>query len=103
MKKLLLAFFLLQPLTSWAVVIGGSNLGFSGYPEFNEISPSPPLTDDRYAWDSYQTEVNNYVAKAKQYVNDADSDIQRVQESQQDVINKANSVVNEYNRAVNGY
>lgn len=100
MKIIISLFFLVCPIFSHAVVIGGSNLGFSGYPEFSEVEPSAPYSDDKYSWENYQREVEDYTEKAKQYLEDSNSDIQRVQEAQQDAIQKANSVVEEYNRNV---
>ena len=103
MKIITLIFSLLLPLTSYAYVYGGSNLGYSGYPEFSGYEPSPPFSDDQFAMDNYKREVEDYVTKAKQYVEDADSDAKRVREAQQEAIGKANRVVEEYNRKVNGY
>lgn len=99
-KALPLLAVLLMPTASLATVFGGSNLGFSGYPEFSEVEPTPPYSNDQYAWESYKQEVDAYTAKAKQYLEDANSDIQRIQEAQQEAINKANSVVQEYNSKV---
>lgn len=94
-------FFL--PIYSKAAVFGGSNLGFSGYPEFSEYPPSPPFGDDKFAWESYKREVEDYVNKAKQYVDDANSDIERVNEAKAEAIRKANEAVEEYNRKARGY
>lgn len=103
MKEFLFVSVLLLPLSSYAYVYGGSNLGYSGYPEFSGYEPSPPFSDDQFAMDNYKREVDDYVTKAKQYVEDADSDAKRVREAQQETIEKANRVVEEYNRKVNGY
>lgn len=86
-----------------ASVYGGSNLGYSGYPEFNGFPPSAPYGNDKYAWDNYKQEVEDYVRKAKQYIADADSDIERINEEKQNAIRKANNVVEEYNRNAKGY
>ncbi|EMX0849503.1 hypothetical protein AAF302_000710 [Pluralibacter gergoviae] len=103
MRYLTIFFFIALPFTASAIVIGGSNLGFSGYPEFSEIAPTPPFSDDRYAWDSYRSEVADYAEKAKKYVEDSNSDMQRIKEAQQDAIQKANDVVEEFNRKAQGY
>ncbi|WP_395490890.1 hypothetical protein ACG1VR_10545 [Cedecea davisae] len=103
MKNIFLISALLLPISSYAAVYGGSNLGYSGYPEFSEIEPSQPYSSDQYAMDSYKREVENYVAKAKQYVEDADSDAKRVRKAQQEAIDKANAVVADYNRKMNSY
>lgn len=86
-----------------AAVFGGSNLSFSGYPEFNEYPPSPPYGNDKYAWENYKREIENYANKAKEYVENANNDISRIQEAKQEAIQKANNAVDEYNRNVRGY
>ncbi|WP_260679813.1 hypothetical protein [Serratia liquefaciens] len=103
MKWLIVFAYLSVPLSANSAVFGGSNLGFSGYPEFSEFPPSPPYGDDRYAWDNYKREVEDYVNKAKQYVDDANSDIERVNEAKAEAIRKANEAVEEYNRKARGY
>lgn len=102
-RNFIILFCLTLPFTASAIVVGGSNLGFSGYPEFSEIAPTPPYSDDQYAWDSYRREVADYAEKAKQYLEDANSDMKRIQEAQQDAIQKANDVVEEFNRKAKGY
>ncbi|MEI7245243.1 hypothetical protein [Pectobacterium carotovorum] len=89
--------------TSNAYVYGGSNLNFSGYPDFSELTPSAPYGNDQYMWNNYKFEVENYVRKAKEYVENGDNDIKRIKEAQQKTINDANQVVEEYNRKVRGY
>lgn len=89
--------------TASAYVMGGSNLGFTGYPEFSDMEPNLPFGDDQFAMENYRREVANYVDKAKQYVDNSNSDIQRIKEAQQEAIDKANRVVEEYNRKVRGY
>lgn len=103
MNKFMLLVLLFLPLTSSAIVIGGSNLGIGGYPEFTEIAPMPPYSDDRYAWENYRRQVDDYTEKAKQYLEDSNSDMQRIKKSQQEAIRKANEVVEEYNSAAQGY
>lgn len=100
LQALPLLSVLLMPTACLATVFGGSNLGFGGYPEFSEVAPTPPYTNDQYAWENYKQEVDAYTAKAKQYLEDANYDIQRIQEAQQDAINKANAAVQEYNNQV---
>ncbi|MFS7308015.1 hypothetical protein [Rahnella inusitata] len=102
MIKIILLILLVVPLSSHAVVFGGSNLGFSGYPEFTDPPPSPPFSDDQFAWDSYKNEVQDYMNRAKQYVDDSDSDIKRIEDAKDDAIRKANDAVNEYNSRVRG-
>ncbi|MFJ5316850.1 hypothetical protein [Pectobacterium versatile] len=89
--------------TSNAYVYGGSNLNFSGCPDFSELTPSAPYGNDQYMWNNYKFEVENYVRKAKEYMENGDNDIKRIKEAQQKTINDANQVVEEYNRKVRGY
>ncbi|CAM3641954.1 hypothetical protein KLVA111870_12915 [Klebsiella variicola] len=103
MRNFIILFCLALPFSASAVVIGGSNLGFGGYPEFNEIEPTLPYSDDQYAWENYRRQVADYTEKAKQYLEDSSSDMKRIQESQQEAIDKANRVVEEYNRKAKGY
>ncbi|WP_227414481.1 hypothetical protein [Serratia sp. X3] len=86
-----------------ASVYGGSNLSYSGYPEFNDFPPSAPYGNDQYAWDNYKQEVEDYVRKAKEYISYADNDMERINEGKQAAIRKANNAVEEYNRSVKGY
>ncbi|EUB38321.1 hypothetical protein HMPREF1502_5744 [Klebsiella sp. AS10] len=67
------------------------------------MEPSPPYTDDQYAWENYRRQVADYTEKAKQYLEDSNSDMKRIQESQQEAIDKANRVVEEYNRKAKDY
>lgn len=43
MKKFIIILILIIPGISHAAVYGGTNLGYSRYPEFNEREPSPPF------------------------------------------------------------
>lgn len=95
--KLIPLLLLLSPLTCSAIVFGGTNLGYSGYPEFSEMPPTKPYSDDRYSWEEYRRQVDDYTAKAKEYLENSNADIKRIQEAQEDAINKANAVVSEYN------
>lgn len=103
MRNYIVLFYLALPFSASAIVMGGSNLGFGGYPAFSEMEPSPPYTDDQYAWENYRSQVADYTEKAKQYLEDSNSDMKRIQESQQETIDKANRVVEEYNRKAKGY
>lgn len=100
MKVVYCFLILVLPTVSHAAVYGGSNLGFGGYPEFSESPPSPPYSDDEYAWDRYRRDVQSYSEKAKEYLEDSDSDIKRIKEAQEDAIQKANDAVEQYNRQV---
>lgn len=91
MKKILLCVILLlfwATSVTFAYVYGGTNLGYSGYPEFNAYLSYNPS----------RSEVEMYLEEAKKYVKNGDYDIQRIKEAQNNAINKANDAVSTYNR-----
>ncbi|HAT2607140.1 TPA: hypothetical protein I8235_000049 [Kluyvera intermedia] len=96
-SKLFPLLFILAPFASSAIVLGGTNLGYMGYPEFSEVAPSRPYSDDQYSMEEYRRQVANYTAKAKEYLENSNADIKRIQEAQEDAINKANAAVRQYN------
>ena len=98
MNKTALLLIALVPQVVSAAVFGGSNLGYGGYPEFTQMEPTPPYSNDQYAWDNYRREVERYTSDVKEYLEDANNDMKRIQEAQQEAIDKANRVVEEYNR-----
>lgn len=72
---------------AFAYVIGGSNLGVLGYPEFNSyISYNPS-----------HSEIEQYIWDAKVYVENCNYDIQRIQEAKSNTIDKVNDAVYQYN------
>ncbi|HDW3536670.1 TPA: hypothetical protein RMN37_001625 [Escherichia coli] len=98
MNKTVLLLIALVPQVASAAVFGGSNLGYGGYPEFTQMEPTPPYSNDQYAWENYRREVERYTSDVKEYLEDANNDMKRIQEAQQEAIDKANNVVEEYNR-----
>lgn len=94
MRKLILTL-LFTPLTCFA--FGGSNLDVMGYPEFDEIKPIQPYSNDEYSRANYRNEVEEYIRKSKEYVDNANDDIDSIQNAKNNAINKANQVIQEYN------
>ena len=86
-----------------ASVFGGSNLGFSGYPEFSDSEPSPPYNRDEYSMGAYKRDVERYIQNAKDYTENANNDMKRIREAQDDALEKANRVVEEFNKTARGY
>ncbi|MDA5547371.1 hypothetical protein OP862_14635 [Yersinia massiliensis] len=82
-----------------AAVFGGSNLGFSGYPEFSDSEPTPPYNPDEYSMRAYKGDVERYIQNAKDYTENASNDMKRIREAQEGALEKANRVVEEHNRA----
>lgn len=104
MKKIIvLALTVFFALPAKAVVYGNSNLDFMGYPEFDEFPPSEPYSRDRYSFDQYRDEVEEYVRKAQDYVEAGNNDIQRIKEAQEEAIEKANQAISDFNDWANGY
>ncbi len=106
MRKRIVVVALLSCLflfSLFAYVIGGTNLGYLGYPEYSKVKPSKPYTSykgtvTKYQYEAYKSSVEDYVDGAKQYIENGNNDIKRIQEEQRDAIKSANDVVDEYNR-----
>lgn len=60
------------PLSAHAVVFGGSNLSFAGYPSHACFKPTKPfkpyLFDNQWEIDSYNSSVNIYNSLLEQYL-----------------------------------
>jgi hypothetical protein len=102
MKKLIKSsvLVLLFPLSGYAMVFGGSNLGFRGYPSHDCIKPTRPFKpysfNSQWELDSYNTEVDLYNSQLRQYlscideyVENAKNDIKRIKEKAQQAIDEA--------------
>lgn len=74
--------------TASAFVMGGTNLGFSGYPSHDCRKPYAPYDRSSFAVEQYRSDVQRYVRCMREYVDNANSDIERIQEAQQDAINE---------------
>ena len=85
----------------FAFVIGGSNLGYMGYPDFSSYYPSKPFSYNNEVsemeFDRYRDSVQQYVDSAREYVKNGNNDIQRISEAQEEAINKANEAIDEFN------
>jgi hypothetical protein len=93
----LLVLVLLSP--AHALVIGGTNLSFSGYPDNSCIKPIPPekpYSRDSYAIDYYNSQVdlynsalNEYMDCIRVYLENAKNDIARIKEKYNEAIESA--------------
>lgn len=84
-----------------AVVYGGSNMSYSGYPGSTCSKPSKP--DRPYgttSWDidsynakvrDYNSEMRQYIECVKAYLDNANNDIRRIKEQIDEEISKAKS------------
>ncbi|AGH97815.1 hypothetical protein A11S_995 [Micavibrio aeruginosavorus EPB] len=85
--------FLVWAENSYAYVIGGSNLGFSGYPEADCVVPYKPYEFlDEYEVERYNRNLEEYVTCIKEYLENADNDIRRIQEAAEAAIREAKSL-----------
>ena len=100
----IISVILLFPLSgTQAMVFGGSNLGFMGYPDHECTPPyskpyKPYSFSDQYQIDTYNAEVEQYNSEMRryrdcirEYVENAKNDIQRVREKANEAINQSNS------------
>ena len=94
---MLLSVALSFPLCAAAVVYGGSNLGFGGYPSMSCNKPQKPYKpysfNNQWEVDTYNSQVNEYneeyrqyISCVKEYVDNAQNDINRIKEKVQDAI-----------------
>lgn len=87
-----------------AVVFGGTNFGFGGYPDHRCTQPfgkpiKPFRFTEQYQIDAYNSEVRAYNADldhyldcVRTYIDDADNDVKRIREKVDDAIREANSL-----------
>ncbi|HEX4304095.1 MAG TPA: hypothetical protein VHZ78_14960 [Rhizomicrobium sp.] len=87
-----------------AVVFGGSNLGFMGYPDSSCRKPySKPVRPYNFSSqfdidsynrqvDEYNFELDHYIRCVKEYVENANNDINRIKEKADDLITDAKSL-----------
>ena len=101
-KIVLLLTILLYPLYVHAMVFGGSNLSFTGYPSHDCMKPTKPYKpysfNSQWEVDSYNSEVESYNFELQQYlscideyVENANNDIKRIKEKAQEAIDEANN------------
>lgn len=87
--------------TAGAYVIGGSNFTMSRYPEPDcdapYSKPTRPYSDDKWAIDQYNREVERYNDDLREfrrcgveYIENANNDIRRIQEAVQDLVSESN-------------
>lgn len=88
--KLFLAFALmLTSATAGASVFGGSNLGFSGYPEPDCRKPYEPYSDSRMDREICRDEVERYFRCVNEYLENANNDVERIRQAQEEAIAEA--------------
>lgn len=98
--KFLLIITALYACYSFAYIGDKSNFGLSEYPEFYRSQPYPPAGKDKFSYDQYRYEVEEYVKKTKEYLEAADNDIRRIQDAQEKAARKAKQVIEDFNNWV---
>lgn len=97
---ILIILSLFLPFSAYAVIFGGSNLGYSGYPSHSCTKPIKPIKpysfDSQWEIDSYnsQVEIYNsqlqlYISCIKEYIENSNNDIKRIKEKVQEAIDEA--------------
>lgn len=84
--------------TAMAIVIGPSNLPIFGYPDHHCHEPSAPYSNDRYAWEGFRSDANQYIDCINEYVEAGNNDILRIQVSQQQALREADSFISRVGR-----
>jgi hypothetical protein len=77
-----------------AFVVGPTNLSFMGYPEHNCHQPIRPYSNDRYAWESFQSDAEEYVDCINDYVEAGNNDARRIRDAQDDALREARAFAN---------
>jgi hypothetical protein len=96
MKKLVtvsvLAMFLLAE-PAHGLVLGPTNLSVLGYPESRCTEPPIPYDNDKYLWEIFKFDAEQYEKCMREYIEAANLDSQRA-------IEKGNEAVENFNRFV---
>jgi hypothetical protein len=94
--------FLLIPTNSYPAVVGGSNLGFGGYPSNKCEKPTKPVKPDSFnsqdETDSYNSQIELYNSENQAYINcineyisNANNDAKMIKNRAQEAVDKANN------------
>lgn len=84
----------------FAIVLGGTNLEFSGYPDHSCRKPNKPIKpyslDRQWEVDSYNRQVDlynferqRYITCMKEYLENAGNDIKRIEEKMEAAVAEA--------------
>jgi hypothetical protein len=88
-RILVFMLLLITANDAFAVVFGGSNLGFMGYPKHNCSKPYKPLSfKSEYELNRYKDDFENYIRCINEYVENANNDIKRVTEAAEEAISE---------------
>ena len=94
MKCLACLFAAVVALPAAAIVYGGTNFGFLGYPDPDCSEPYKPYQfSSDFARQQFVSEVEDYLACMREYVDNANNDVKRVVEARDQAIDDANSYV----------
>lgn len=91
-RTIILAIALFVAAPALAIVIGGSNLGFLGYPKHDCHKPYYPTSfSSEWERDRYIDEWNAFIDCINEYVEAGKNDIDRINEAQREAISDAGS------------
>lgn len=105
-KKVIVAIAVLLSagiLFAYEFVIGGTNFGYSGYPEFSNLPPSRPYstivssTISEREYSQYRDSVEDYINDAEIYIENACNDIKRILNEIEEAEDETNQVINDFN------
>ena len=86
-------------------VLGSTNLGFNGYPSFQQdhYRPSRPYSRDSFSVSQYHSDMQRYVEEGNDYVEAASNDIQRIQDAMREAKGEIADAIREHNNFMDGY
>ncbi|RYG62107.1 MAG: hypothetical protein EON60_01000 [Alphaproteobacteria bacterium] len=85
--------FLAAAFDSHAYVMGGSNLGFTGYPKASCSKPFKPFSfTSQWDVDRYNNDLKRYADCVDEYMENANNDIKRIKESANDLMREVDSI-----------
>jgi len=76
------------------LVVGSAHAFVMNYPYHNCQQPFQPYSNDQYAWDSFQIDVEQYIECINQYVEDGNNTIAHIRNAQDDALSEARAFVN---------
>ncbi len=91
LKILLISTVILISNSAYAIVFGGSNLGFLGYPEMTCRKPTKPIYRDEFSVNTYNSDAERYIKCVNEYLENSRNDINRIKEKMQESIDAAKS------------
>ena len=102
MKKITITLFLICFVTAsaYAIIFGGTNFGWTGYPDHECRKPEKPIRpysiSNQWEVDSFNNDVDNYNMNRRTYINciknyldNANNDVLRIHEKMDSALEEA--------------